>query len=252
MKAWLIRITKSFLVVLAYLILSLIGPGWVYYTGDIDLKLPWYAFTNSESKINLDSVETNQAVVRIYAARAYNWRGLFAVHPWLLIKEKGLDNFQRIEILGWRQGSLGKISIKNGGLDSNWFGNPAELVHELSGRQAEIAIPKIYQLIKDYPYKEDYKAYPGPNSNTFMSYIVENTNEIVTTLPPLAIGQRYPIEGKIISWSTDPIKFQISLWGHFGFVIGQNEGVRFFLFGVEWGINPWLFKIVIPGIGVIG
>ncbi len=43
---------------------------------------------------------------------------------------------------------------------------------DLRGEKAEAAIPKIRQAAADYPYRDSYRVWPGPNSNTFVSFIL--------------------------------------------------------------------------------
>lgn len=50
-----------------------------------------------------------------------------------------------------------------------------DLLFELKGEKAKEVIPRIKQLAADYPYQQRYDAWPGPNSNTFVSYLIRNT-----------------------------------------------------------------------------
>ena len=42
-----------------------------------------------------------------------------------------------------------------------------------------------------YPWKMIYKAFPGPNSNTFTAWIAEQVPELEVDLPFSAIGRGY-------------------------------------------------------------
>jgi hypothetical protein len=42
-----------------------------------------------------------------------------------------------------------------------------------------------------YPWKMTYKAFPGPNSNTFTAWIAEQIPELELVLPFSAIGSGY-------------------------------------------------------------
>ena len=44
---------------------------------------------------------------------------------------------------------------------------------------------------KIYPWKTTYKAFPGPNSNTFTARIAKNVPELELELPFSAIGSGY-------------------------------------------------------------
>ena len=42
-----------------------------------------------------------QAMVFVLAARAFRWRGHFAVHPWVVFKREGEESYTRYEVMGW-------------------------------------------------------------------------------------------------------------------------------------------------------
>jgi len=42
-----------------------------------------------------------------------------------------------------------------------------------------------------YPWKTTYKAFPGPNSNTFTAWIAKQVPELELDLPFSAIGSGY-------------------------------------------------------------
>nr|WP_315848552.1 DUF3750 domain-containing protein [uncultured Rhodoferax sp.] len=42
------------------------------------------------------------AIVQVYAAPTYGWRGNFAVHPWIIYKRKGEVAYTRYDVVGWR------------------------------------------------------------------------------------------------------------------------------------------------------
>ena len=44
---------------------------------------------------------------------------------------------------------------------------------------------------KDYPWPTTYKAFPGPNSNTFVAWVANQVPELELKLPFSAIGSGY-------------------------------------------------------------
>src|SRR6185437_12955481 len=42
-----------------------------------------------------------EAVIQVYAARAVAWRGIFAVHTWIVVKPTDALRFTRYEVLGF-------------------------------------------------------------------------------------------------------------------------------------------------------
>lgn len=41
------------------------------------------------------------AIVQVYAAATYGWRGYFAVHPWIIYKRAGETAYTRYDVIGW-------------------------------------------------------------------------------------------------------------------------------------------------------
>lgn len=54
-------------------------------------------------------------------------------------------------------------------------------------------IEAVDQAAKNYPWPDTYKAFPGPNSNTFSAWIGKQVPELGLILPFLAIGSGYAI-----------------------------------------------------------
>lgn len=48
----------------------------------------WRTASRASSGLALRPEEEQEAVVQVYAARTFNWRGYFAVHTWIALKEK--------------------------------------------------------------------------------------------------------------------------------------------------------------------
>ena len=48
--------------------------------------------------------EHPDAIVQVYAARTWGWKGAFAVHSWLVYKPAGAASYTRWEVVGWGVG----------------------------------------------------------------------------------------------------------------------------------------------------
>ena len=59
-----------------------------------------------------------EAVIRVFAARTVRWRGIFAVHTWIVVKEKGAAQYSRYDYTAWGE------PIRSNGFapDGRWFG----------------------------------------------------------------------------------------------------------------------------------
>ena len=60
------------------------------------------------------------AIVQVYAAATYGWRGYFAVHPWIIYKRAGDTTYTRYDVIGW--GSRPVVRRNYAVPDGLWFG----------------------------------------------------------------------------------------------------------------------------------
>src|SRR5262249_53156725 len=130
-----------------------------------------------------------EARVLVLSGQTGGWKGVIAVHSWIVIKPAGAHAWQRYDVVGWGQPVRG-----NGwGPGGRWFGNRPAVIADIKGELAERLIPKIESAIKSYRYNHmgDYRIWPGPNSNTFVASILRAVPEIQTALPPNAIGRDF-------------------------------------------------------------
>lgn len=192
----------------------------------------------------------SEAIVHVYTANAFNWRGYFGVHSWIATKEKNADHYITYHVTGFRNG--GNVAIRKDVPDRRWFGAEPTLIEELKGEKAEAAIPKIAAAAKAYPYQDTYRLWPGPNSNTFISYIIRNTDELGVELPPRAIGKDWIGEGDLFGRSESGTGYQFSLYGALGLTLGLAEGIEMNILGMSFGVDFWRPAIKLPFVGRLG
>ena len=196
--------------------------------------------------------EEADAVVQLYAARTYNWRKYFAVHSWIAVKEKNADSYTIYQVLGfkkWRTGNA--IDIQKGIPDRKWFGAMPELLKDIRGEEAEKAIVNINNAVKSYPYGHLYTAFPGPNSNTFISYIIRRTPELATELPPTAIGKDFIGFTNFVEPAENGQGYQFSVLGIFGATVTKS-GFEVNLLGLVLGLDVLNPAIKLPFLGRLG
>jgi hypothetical protein len=157
------------------------------------------------------------------------------------------------QVIGWRlRRGQDVVSIETDLPDRKWFGHLPELIYDLRGPKAEAAIPKIHAAALSYPYPDAYRAWPGPNSNTFVSHIIRNTPEIGVELPPTAIGKDWMGKGDLVGLSESKTGVQFSLFGLLGMTLGLGEGVEVNLLGLSFGVDVLRPAIKLPLIGRLG
>lgn len=193
-----------------------------------------------------------EAVVQVYAARAVRWRGYFGVHTWIAVKPASADAYTVYEVNGWRLRRTGTaVVVSDRAPDSRWYGNAPELIADLRGPAAAAAIPKIERAVAAYPYAESYRVWPGPNSNTFVAYVLRAVPEVEADLPPTAIGKDY-LGAALFARSPSGTGVQVSLLGVLGLLVGIEEGLEINLLGLTFGLDPLDLAVKLPLAGSIG
>jgi hypothetical protein len=190
-----------------------------------------------------------EARVLIFTGRTGRWRGIFAVHSWVVFKGENAANWDRYDVVGWGQ------PVRNNGWapDSHWYGNTPRVLLDVRGPQAAALIPKVQAAIAAYQYNHagDYRIWPGPNSNTFVASVLRAMPELETTLPSNAIGKDFrptPYLGLTDSRSG----IEASLFGVVGVKLGWVEGVEFNFLGLVTGLDLRHPAVKLPGFGRIG
>jgi Protein of unknown function (DUF3750) len=147
----------------------------------------WRTADWSSSGVLPAAAAAPQASVMILAARTGRWKGIFAEHMAIVLKEEGAAEWSRFDVVGWGE----PVRRNNFAADALWYGNVPRVIYKLEGERAARLIPDIKRAIGSYPYAKrgDYWVWPGPNSNSFVSIIVREVPGFDTELPPAAIGK---------------------------------------------------------------
>jgi hypothetical protein len=152
----------------------------------------WRTASRASAEIAPDPAETREAVVHIYGADAWGWRGWFAIHTWIAVKRTGDPSYTVYDVVGWR-GHRGQpvMRVYQDLPDRYWFGEKPRLLKAHQGAGVDALIDAVDQAARDYPWKHTYKAFPGPNSNTFTAWIAKQVPALELNLPFSAIGSGY-------------------------------------------------------------
>ncbi|WP_085909464.1 DUF3750 domain-containing protein [Kiloniella majae] len=242
------RLTSTILMTL------LLGPIFVLLTGQVDLTTSWSKANHDRAGIAPSPSNTPEAIVQIYGARTFNWRGAFAVHTWVAFKEKDVSEYTRLEVIGWRhRRGLPAISVSTGWPDRNWFGSKPEIYYDIRGKKAADLIPQIMDAVETYRFPNKYKAWPGPNSNTFTAHIIRQIPTMKADLPPTAIGKDYlDQDDAFFADAPSNTGVQMSFYGILGITLAKTEGLEINLLGLNFGVDPDDLALRLPGIGKVG
>jgi uncharacterized protein DUF3750 len=238
---------------LLFLLVFIALPVYTVLSGQAPLGRDFRTADRSSAGIAPPPENTPEAVVQVYYARALNWRGIFGVHTWIATKPENATEYIVHQVIGWRlYRGLSSVFSAPGIPDGRWFGNEPTLMAELRGDEAARAIPKILEAVASYPYPNEYKVWPGPNSNTFMAYIGRQVPELRMDLPANAIGKDYPINGSLLDRTPSGTGYQVSMLGVLGVAMGREEGFELNLLGLNFGVDIFKPALRLPFIGRIG
>jgi hypothetical protein len=215
-----------------------------------DRRGNWQTADRSSAGLLPKATEHPDALIRIFAARTVRWRGIFAVHTWIVVKEREASRYSRYDYTAWGE----PIRVDGFTADGRWFGALPETVVSVTGKEAEKLIPKIRSVIENYKFRAygDYSPWPGPNSNTFVQAVLDAVPELKAVLPPTAIGKDYPYHGDWCGLTPSKTGVFISLGGYLGLTIGWIEGIELNLFGGVFGLDIRRPALKLPGIGRLG
>jgi Protein of unknown function (DUF3750) len=217
--------------------------------GSAAMAADWRTASREPVGIAPDPAVVREAVVQVYAARAFGWRGHFAVHSWIAVKPSDAPAYTVYEVIGWRKyRGLPPLAVHQRPADARWFGAVPKVLFDRRGEGVDAIIAKIDAAARAYPYADDYTMWPGPNSNTFTAYMLRRVPELACDLPPTAIGKDYLVDG-VFARAPSGTGFQISLWGIVGVLVGDREGVEINLLGLVFGIDPDTLALKLPMIG---
>jgi hypothetical protein len=210
----------------------------------------WQTADRSSAGLLPNASEHPDALIRVYAARAVRWRGIFAVHSWIIVKERGAPHYTRYDYTAWGE----PIRVDGFAADGRWFGALPETIVSVDGEDAERLIPKIRSVIESYKFGAygDYHPWPGPNSNTFVHAALDAVPELNAVLPPTAIGKDYPYHGEWYGLTPSRMGIFLNLAGYLGLKIGWVEGIELNLLGGVFGVDFRRPAIKLPAVGRLG
>jgi hypothetical protein len=190
-----------------------------------------------------------EARLLVFSGRTGRWKGIFAVHSWVVFKPAGATAWSRYDVVGW-----GRPVRSNGWApDARWYGDVPRVLVDVKGTAAEALIPKVQAAIRNYRYNNpgDYRMWPGPNSNTFVASVLRAVPELAVSLPPTAIGRDFR-HGFYAGLTDSGTGVEASAFGVVGIKAGWVEGIELNLLGLVAGFDLRHPGVKLPGFGRLG
>jgi hypothetical protein len=191
--------------------------------------------------------DARDAAIYVMAARTGGLKGAFSVHSWIVTKHAGAAPYVRYDKVGW-----GSPIRRNAyAADGRWYSNEPVIVHAVTGEAAERLIPQVEAAIRAYPYSKqgDYHIWPGPNSNSFVAYVVRSVPELGAQMPPNAVGRDYDARFLSIEWYPQSWDFHATLKGVAGVSLGWMSGIELQFMGLVAGFDIVRPAILVPAFG---
>ena len=240
------RLTFTFIVAYIPLALAYLG-----FSGQLAAR-DWRTASREPAGLAPDPATTPEAVVQVYSARAVSWRGWFGVHSWIAVKPTNAKEFTVHEVMGWRLKRNGTALVaRNRAADGYWYGSRPELLGDIRGPGVDAIIRRIETAVTEYPYPDTYHVWPGPNSNTFVAFVLRKVPELRVDMPPTAIGKDY-LGWRSLGKTPSGTGGQVNLFGLLGVAAGVEEGVEVNLLGLSFGVDPKSLSIKLPIVGRLG
>ena len=216
----------------------------------VNTRADWRTASQEPVGLAPDPAEVKEAVVQVYGARTFGAKGLFGVHTWIAVKPAGAGAWTVYEVVGWRlRWSQSAILVHERAPDARWYGAAPELYADRRGPGVEALIGRIDRAARSYPYGAEYRAWPGPNSNTFTAWITRAVPELEVDLPATAIGKDY-LGSSIVGAAPSGSGVQLSLGGVLGVAVSAVDGLELNLLGLNFGMSPSGVKL--PLVGRVG
>ena len=153
-------------------------------------------------------------------------KGLFGVHTWVAVKPAGAREWMVYEVIGWRlRWAQSAVVAQSRAPDARWFGAEPELYADRRGHEVDELIERIDKAARAYPYGAEYRAWPGPNSNTFTAWIARAVPELELDLPATAIGKDY-LGSSIVGAAPSGSGVQLSFGGVLGLAVSAVDRTR--------------------------
>jgi Protein of unknown function (DUF3750) len=138
------------------------------------------------------SVLPSTYVVQLRYATLPHVLRAFAVHYWFVMFDPASRQWHRWEV--WQSKDAGGKSIGHVHCDLRHpdcgvGGGAYRLAAEWNGSPAR-AICSVLNNARDYPHRDRYRVWPGPNSNTFVAWVLREA-ALHHSFDPRAIGKDY-------------------------------------------------------------
>jgi hypothetical protein len=165
----------------------------------------------------------------------------FARHTWLDYRESEGSKWRRIEIVNKNSGLIHRELRRGECEEKTRWGGGIVVLGQSDGRANPDYVRDISSIAKNYDTRI-YRAYPGPNSNTFAESLLRDVDGVSAMLDHNAIGKEWGFHfgrtagGSGVEVQTPPL----------GLALGIREGIELSLLGFSGGVSVFPPALKIP------
>jgi hypothetical protein len=178
----------------------------------------------------------DEVVVQLRCATVPGGLGLLGVHYWFAVFDPETQRWHRWEV--WQQADAGGTSWGHVHkdlmvADANVGGGPVQVRAEWHGTEAR-ALADVVARSSEYSDRGRYLAWPGPNSNTYIAWVLRRAG-VAADLEPRGLGKDYlGLAGVALSTTGTGVQAESTL---LGLKVGLRDGVElhilYFTFGLD-------------------
>jgi hypothetical protein len=110
-------------------------------------------------------------------------------------------------------------------------------------------IAELDRAVSTYDSPSRYRAWPGPNSNTFVAHIGREIPALRLSMPSTAVGKDWLPGATVIASTPSGTGYQLSLLGVLGLAVGVDEGLELNVLGLVVGADLRRPALKLPGLG---
>lgn len=193
---------------------------------------------------------TEQALIVIKTVRLPDsepWYSQFAQHSWIDFRPAEQAQWVRIEAN--TDPKIEPISDKEARQATRW-GRDVSLLLMLRGDAAAAVLVDLQREAERIIVGFEYQAFPGPNSNTYISRVLRAVPGLSAQLDHNSVGKDYtPIVSTGLTTANDGVYLDTVVLGASA---GYLSGVELHLLGLTLGLGFWPPGIKIPVLPRIG
>ncbi|MEO0479522.1 MAG: DUF3750 domain-containing protein [Planctomycetota bacterium] len=167
----------------------------------------------------------------------------WAVHTWIDLRLDG--EWKRVEVVSEFSGvAIDELLEPVAFQDERWDRRVDVIASFAEDDDASRIASEILELAPNYPYEDDYDAWPGPNSNTFVEWLSRGVDGFAIELYPNAEGKDYRgLIGAGVTTTRLGLELETT-W--LGAQVGLQEGVELHLLGFTLGVGLWPPSLKLP------